>query len=445
METSGIGLRSPTLSLVVCTAGLLVSGCAGNPTTDEVTCIRIKELQTRAEAGDANAQFHVGNLYDGSTPCLPDDRVKRIEWYGKAANQGHAKSLVRLADYYLHGWGVSQDVDQAASLYRNAAAQGEVEAMRKLGNMYHSGKLVPKDLAEAENWYLEAAARGDPFSARTLAEILKSKDTEGRIANVQQLAEIKERYQERKGRLMEEENTRILESAGRLFGRIAVVFPAVGSDADAPVVLTEGMRYKGLKAIGSIPGSIAVYGPAGVLIAPFMPFAVLSAPSKRKVHELQEKVTAAYKPYASENLLKELQGQMVRQMVEKLPNPVAAPKLPQRSGSPDYGELGDTDSVLEVGSIIAGLSLADAEHERAVFLIAIKYRVVKTKGNVVIGEGEVFDRSPQRELAAWTADNGALIGQATSRAYLNIAKETVNELLELADRWDSDSPVSNSE
>ena len=75
---------------------------------------------TRALAGDAEAQYYVGEIFERGLGVPPDYR-EAATWYRKAADQGHARAGVNLAHLYEKGLGVEQDVLEALKLYRAAA------------------------------------------------------------------------------------------------------------------------------------------------------------------------------------------------------------------------------------------------------------------------------------------------------------------------------------
>ena len=82
----------------------------------------LADLQQRAAAGDATAQFEFGVLY-----------------------------------YY--GQGVAQDYGQARAWWEKAAAQGHADAQYILGILYDEGRGVVQDYAQARAWYEKAAAQ----------------------------------------------------------------------------------------------------------------------------------------------------------------------------------------------------------------------------------------------------------------------------------------------
>jgi TPR repeat protein len=76
----------------------------------------IADLQARAEAGDAEAQFR----------------------YGQALQ---------------YGLGVPMDDDMSLSWYQAAAAQGFDRARFSLGEIYKEGRITPQDLVQAWAWH----------------------------------------------------------------------------------------------------------------------------------------------------------------------------------------------------------------------------------------------------------------------------------------------------
>jgi hypothetical protein len=86
--------------------------------------------------------------------------VQAVQWYRKAAEQGHAGAQYSLGRMYDLGWGVAEDNVQAGEWYRKAAEQGHAGAQYNLGIMYDHGWGVAKDNDQAVQWYRRAAKQG---------------------------------------------------------------------------------------------------------------------------------------------------------------------------------------------------------------------------------------------------------------------------------------------
>src|SRR5258706_6151717 len=94
-----------------------------------------------AEAGDAEAQNDVGEIYERGMGDVPNYAAAAI-WYQKAADQKYSRALFNLGTLYEAGLGVDQDQLKALNLYRQAwglpadsvmfesAARREQEALR---------------------------------------------------------------------------------------------------------------------------------------------------------------------------------------------------------------------------------------------------------------------------------------------------------------------------
>lgn len=63
-------------------------------------------------------------------------------------------------DYYM-GYGVRQDLEEAARLFRQAADDGHAKAQQKLGVMLYEGKGVTKDETDAFRYISRAAEQGN--------------------------------------------------------------------------------------------------------------------------------------------------------------------------------------------------------------------------------------------------------------------------------------------
>ena len=72
-----------------------------------------------AEAGDAEAQTTVGEIYERGLGTEPNYEAAAI-WYGKAAAQNYSRGLFNLGTLYEQGLGVAPDKVKALNLYRQA-------------------------------------------------------------------------------------------------------------------------------------------------------------------------------------------------------------------------------------------------------------------------------------------------------------------------------------
>ena len=91
-------------------------------------------VRTKAEQGDAEAQYQLGKMYDDGKGVTQND-IEAIKWYRKAADQGLANAQDSLGVMYHTGQGVVQDYAEAAIWYRKAADKNHAKAQYNLGIM----------------------------------------------------------------------------------------------------------------------------------------------------------------------------------------------------------------------------------------------------------------------------------------------------------------------
>ena len=98
--------------------------------------------------------FSPGSAMAASTSSADITAIKA------AAEQGHVRDEIALADAYMTGRGVQQDMKLAAFWYEKAAGSGDPLAQNQIGYFYEVGLGVPTDAARAVHWFQLAAAGG---------------------------------------------------------------------------------------------------------------------------------------------------------------------------------------------------------------------------------------------------------------------------------------------
>jgi hypothetical protein len=191
-----------------------------------------KETVAKAEGGNADAQYQLGNMYERGTG-VERSIESALEWYKQAATHGHSQSMQRLAVLYYNGdalgntikadpeqawfwftfaaiYGQTQasadatrvagelrksnlpdlrmrvakaliegdivpaKIDKGVELYRAAAEEGSIDAAELLAALYTEGTRVPRDSAKAVAWYEKAANAGSLRAMFALAKIAES-------------------------------------------------------------------------------------------------------------------------------------------------------------------------------------------------------------------------------------------------------------------------------
>ena len=129
-----------------------------------------------AEQGNMDAQFNLGRYYEDSWVVEGTHGYEEaIKWYTKAEEQGDMRSQYHLGHLYFHGLGVKSDYKEAVKLWTKAAEQGNAKAQCRLANCYEYGLGVPKDNNEAIKWYTKALDGDTGGEAQHSLNKLKSK------------------------------------------------------------------------------------------------------------------------------------------------------------------------------------------------------------------------------------------------------------------------------
>jgi TPR repeat protein len=152
-----------------------------------------KNLLIAAEAGNADAQTALGQMYLLGNQGPPQDLAKALSWSQKGADQGNAMAVMNLGIMYRNGQGVVKDISKAMTFFETASAAGQMKASRYiglihadagefekavaayqlaadrgditsqylLGKSYEMGSGITQDYALAAKWYTKSAERGD--------------------------------------------------------------------------------------------------------------------------------------------------------------------------------------------------------------------------------------------------------------------------------------------
>ena len=154
-------------------AALLAGGCALLAPRAE----SFGSLLARAEAGDAEAQFKVGQCYryGDERSGVKQDYARAAAWLRKAAEQGHAQAQSEFGTMLDDGKGVEENEEEAVAWYRKSAEQGNPYGEINLACAYQSGKGgMDKDSAAAFEWMKKAADHDLPIAWFTLGTMYEA-------------------------------------------------------------------------------------------------------------------------------------------------------------------------------------------------------------------------------------------------------------------------------
>ena len=123
-----------------------------------------EKIRSAAGLGHVPAQVALGQRLQGR----PGGSEEAIDWFTKAAKQGHAPAMEALGLAYRDGRGVAADRAQAESWLRQAAELKLGSAQFELGRLLKHGGAV----AEAPRWLELAAQGGHPGAQFELGTLL---------------------------------------------------------------------------------------------------------------------------------------------------------------------------------------------------------------------------------------------------------------------------------
>jgi uncharacterized protein len=118
-----------------------------------------------AESGDARAQYWVARMYYYAVGPT-DDVAIGLDWFRRAANQGHAGAQYELG---LHFQQPPKDYRNAAHWFDLAARQGHAGAQLLLAVQYSNGRGVPRDYSKSFELLSLAAKKGVPLAFLNLS------------------------------------------------------------------------------------------------------------------------------------------------------------------------------------------------------------------------------------------------------------------------------------
>ena len=102
-------------------------------------------LRPHAESGDAEAQYNIGWMYLNGYGLAINDSLA-LEWWQRAADQGHVDAIFSMAMLYSLGEGqVKKDMDRAIDLYLLAAEDGHEDARMIIRSMLQRNDRAIRD------------------------------------------------------------------------------------------------------------------------------------------------------------------------------------------------------------------------------------------------------------------------------------------------------------
>jgi TPR repeat protein len=141
----------------------------GDEYTEQDFVEAVRWYRLAAKQGDACAQNNLGAMYQHAMGVAYDP-AEAARWYRAAAVQGLDVAEFNMAMCYLHGAGVEQNDELAVALLDQAANQGHREAIGQMGTCFRFDRGVKQDIIVAAQLHVIAAQMGDVTSTGNLAD-----------------------------------------------------------------------------------------------------------------------------------------------------------------------------------------------------------------------------------------------------------------------------------
>ncbi|MEO8683835.1 MAG: SEL1-like repeat protein [Devosia sp.] len=125
-------------------------------------------------AGSSSSTVNIGDLLRAGALNLSPNPAVALEFFQKAAQSGDDGAGRRIADMYLRGEAVSQDVPKGLQMLADLAATGDAQSYVVLGDIQRDGEFVTADAAKAVDYYQQAAALGNNSGTLRLASLYMS-------------------------------------------------------------------------------------------------------------------------------------------------------------------------------------------------------------------------------------------------------------------------------
>jgi cell division septation protein DedD len=148
-------MKAVALALLVAVGTLAITAVSAAPD--------IQSLQAKAQAGDPEAEYQLGEAYRSGRGVAPDPETA-IMWYRRATLAGHIRASEELGfALFAHG-----DRREAMPYIEKAAARGEARAFYLLGTAHFNGDYASRDWPLAYAQTMRAAAAGLPAAQKNL-------------------------------------------------------------------------------------------------------------------------------------------------------------------------------------------------------------------------------------------------------------------------------------
>lgn len=150
---------------------LAIPAALASPPSPRAQATTAPDLASRAESGDASAQYRLAISILKRNNLSPEEIQSAFKWLRASAGQDYPNAAFYLGYLYEHGRFVARDYSLAFQNYEIAAKAHYSPAENNLGSLYQHGHGVTKNVGKAFELYLASAQHGDAVGQMNLASV----------------------------------------------------------------------------------------------------------------------------------------------------------------------------------------------------------------------------------------------------------------------------------
>ena len=162
--------------LILILSSFTVSAYDGDYVWEE----KFKEALPLANAGNVEAQYDVGEMYERGRGVNRDIN-QAFKWYSKAAEQGNTKGAFKTGLGYLKGEGAGKNPEAALKWLQISSDKGYERASYYLGVIYEKGEGVAVNYTKALTFYKKALSSGYAPANDRIIEVKKAINEEEQV------------------------------------------------------------------------------------------------------------------------------------------------------------------------------------------------------------------------------------------------------------------------
>jgi len=132
----------------------------------------IEWFRKAAKEGHAESKYRLGTMYLDGKGADKNLAMGKM-WIEIAAESGVSLAQYKLAEMLEDGIGVDKNVENAAIWYAKAGEQDSMGAILRLASWYKTGKPIPQDFVKARYWYEKAVHKNHAGAQFELAELFR--------------------------------------------------------------------------------------------------------------------------------------------------------------------------------------------------------------------------------------------------------------------------------